>query len=375
MTLIRKIIALDKMIVIILACLVAIGALAIYEATTGTNLERLHLSQLVLFGAFCLPMLAVALFDYRFLTGKLSYILYVIGIVLLIWVKLKGENINGAYRWLSIGGFQFQPSEIAKLFTVLLSAHLLQRRAGEKLRLLKDILPVCAVFFIPCFLVYKQPDLGTALVFIGMLLGMLWMGNIRAIYMLLIVGVAALSICAVFWLYYSDYELLSKWVKPHQLSRIQTFLDPASDPDKSWHVINSISAIGAGGLEGGTGFYTRNGFIPYVYSDSIYVIIGEKYGFIGSAILLFLYFLLIYRMVLVVISSTERSGAYVVVGMISMLVFQVFVNIGMHIGLLPLTGISLPFISYGGSSLLISMIAIGLVLSVQIHGKRKENET
>ncbi|RKP55014.1 rod shape-determining protein RodA [Cohnella endophytica] len=373
MTFIRMLNKLDTLILFFLACLITIGTVAIYDATSGTKLDGLHINNLMLFGSFCVPMLLIAFFDYRFLVSKLAYLLYGIGIVMLVLVKFKGESLNGSSRWLSIGSFQFQPSELAKLFTILLVAHMLHKRTGEKLRLFKDVLPVTVIVLVPFFLILKQPDLGTALVFVGILLGMLWMGNIRAIYMILLVGFVSVLIGLILWLYHADYELLTRFVQPHQLARIQTFLDPTSDPNKSWHVINAINAIGTGGLSGGSGYFSEHGFIPYVYSDSIYVIIGERYGFMGSAVLLMLYFLMIYRMIITIMESKRHAGCYVVVGIISMLVFQIFVNIGMHIGLLPLTGISLPFISYGGSSLLINMIAIGLVLSVKIHDDVEDN--
>ncbi|MCY9517790.1 FtsW/RodA/SpoVE family cell cycle protein [Paenibacillus apiarius] len=358
---------LDKLTLFIMACLIAIGTVAIHGATSGTNLDGLHINNMVLFVVFCIPMLLVAVLDYTILFGKMSYILYGIGIALLVLVMFTGENINGAVRWLSIGSFQLQPSEMMKLATVVLAAHLLHKRAGEQLRLVRDILPICIVFLIPIIIIMKQPDLGTALVFVGVMLSMLWMGNIRAVYMVLCFSVIALAVGIICWMYFADHDLLSKLVKPHQLSRIQTFLDPTSDPDKSWHVKNAMSAIGSGGLSGDNGFFLRRGFIPYAYSDSIYVVIGEKYGFLGSSVLLLLYFLLVYRLVLIVKDSRELAGSYLVLGLLGMLVFQIFVNIGMHIGLVPLTGISLPFISYGGSSLLTNMISIGLVLSVHIH--------
>ena len=364
---IRKIAKLDKSILLIMCCLVTTGTIAIYGATTDTKLEGLHISNLYLFGAFCIPMLVLALFDYRILLGKLSYLFYGIGIGMLVLVKFTGENINGAVRWLSIGPFQLQPSELAKICTILLIAHLLGKREGAKLRPLQDLLPICIIFMIPIILIMEQPDLGTSLVFVGVLLCMLWMGNIRALYMILFISIMMITIGTMLWLYYANFELLSKIVEPHQMSRIQTFLDPASDPDKSWHVKNAMHAISTGGLTGSDGSFLRRGYIPYAYSDSIFVVIGEEYGFIGSAILLMLYLLLVYRMVHIVMESRELAGSYIVIGLIGMLVFQVMVNIGMHIGLVPLTGISLPFISYGGSSLLCNMIAIGLVLSVKVH--------
>lgn len=363
----RIIAKLDKFMLFIILCLVAIGTIAIYGATVDTKLEGLHISNLYLFGAFFIPMLLLALLDYRILLGKISYLFYGIGIGMLVLVKFTGENINGAVRWLSIGSFQLQPSELAKLFTVLLIAHLLGKREGAQLRIFQDILPICIIFMIPIILIMQQPDLGTSLVFVGALLSMLWVGNIRSLYMILFISIMIITVGIILWLYYANFELLSKIVEPHQMSRIQTFLDPASDPDKSWHVKNAKYAIALGGLTGSDESFLRRGFIPYAYSDSIYVVIGEEYGFLGSAVLLLLYFLLMYRMVHIVKDSRELEGSYLVTGLIGMLVFQIFVNIGMHIGLVPLTGISLPFISYGGSSLLSNMIAIGLVLSVKFH--------
>ncbi|MCJ8012417.1 rod shape-determining protein RodA [Paenibacillus sp. KQZ6P-2] len=364
---IRLITKLDKSMLFIVLCLVSIGTIAIYRATEGTHLEGLHISNIVLFTAFCIPMLILAIMDYRILLGKLSYVLYGIGIAMLILVKFTGENINGASRWLNIGHFQLQPSELAKIFTVLLIAHLLGKRKGQQLRVFQDLLPIGLVFLVPFILIMLQPDLGTSLVFVGILLSMLWVGNIRSLYMILFIGLGILIICTVFWLYNVNYELLSKIVEPHQMARIQTFLDPASDPNKSWHVKNAMKAIGTGGLSGSDGVYVRRGFIPYVYSDSIFVVIGEEFGFLGSSVLLLLYLLLVYRMVNISMESKELAGSYLVIGFIGMLVFQVSVNIGMHIGIFPLTGISLPFISYGGSSLLTNMLAIGLILSVNAH--------
>ncbi|NEZ41294.1 rod shape-determining protein RodA [Paenibacillus alvei] len=367
MIFLRKLSKIDKFTLVIVGCLIAIGTIAVYEATFQTKLHGIHVNNIVLFSVFCIPMLLLATIDYNLLVGKLSYVIYGLGILLLLLVMFKGENINGAVRWLSIGSFQLQPSEMMKIATVLLAAHLLQKRGGEQLRLLYDIVPLALVFLLPTVIIMKQPDLGTALVFIAVMLSMLWMGNVKALYMVICLSVIAIAVGMICWLYFADYELLAKLVKPHQMSRIQTFLDPTSDPDKSWHVKNAMSAIGTGGLSGSDGFYMDRGFIPYAYSDSIYVVIGEKYGFLGSSVLLLLYFMLIYRIVLIANTSMNLAGGYLVIGLVGMIVFQVFVNIGMHIGLVPLTGLSLPFISYGGSSMLTNMLTVGLVMSVHIH--------
>ncbi|GAA0134048.1 rod shape-determining protein RodA [Paenibacillus sp. YSY-4.3] len=363
----EKLKKLDKVTLFIILCLNAIGTVAVYGATAGTKLEGLHKNSMLLIAFSAILMLLAASFDYRIIFGKLIYILYTFGIGMLAFVQFKGENINGAVRWLSIGSFQLQPSELAKIFTILLVAHMLSKKQGRKLRLVQDVAPICLVFLLPVLFIMKQPDLGTALVFIGVLLSMLWMGNIRLRYMLIFLGGVILIIGVIVWLYYADNALLAKVIKPHQMARIQTFLDPASDPDKSWHVKNAMLAIGSGSLTGDEGFFLEQGYIPYAYSDSIFVVIGEKYGFLGSAVLLLLYFSLVTRLINIVIDSKDRAGSYLVVGITAMLVFQIFVNIGMHIGLVPLTGISLPFISYGGSSLITNMMAIGLVLSVKMH--------
>ncbi|MCP1308933.1 FtsW/RodA/SpoVE family cell cycle protein [Paenibacillus tyrfis] len=357
----------DRGIVVLMLCLMAAGTVAVYRATAGTKLDGLHISSMMYFGVFCIPMLLVTVLNYRLLTGKLAYYLYAFGIGMLAYVHWKGQVVNGAARWLSVGSVEIQPSEPVKLFTILLAAHLLQKREGEKLRFVQDLLPVCAVFALPIMFILKQPDLGTALVFVGIFFGMLWTGNIRLSYMLTAVGVAGIAVGSVLWLYYADHELLSKIVKPHQMARIQTFLEPGSDPQKSWHYEQARIAIGSGQLHGNNGLYQQQGFVPYAYSDSIFAVVGEKYGFLGATILLMLYFLLVYRMVGIIVETKELAGSYLVAGMAAMLVFQIYVNIGMHIGLVPLTGISLPFISYGGSSLLTNMVALGLVLSVKIH--------
>lgn len=243
---IRKLKKMDRPTVIFMLALIVIGTIAVHGATTGTKLDGLYVNNIVLFALFTIPTLVVAVFDYSMLLGAVAYVLYGIGIALLLLVMFVGENINGAVRWLSIGSFQLQPSELIKIATVLVAADLLHKRSGRTLRLLPDLLPIGVMFFVPTILIMKQPDLGTALVFVGVLLAMLWMGNIRTSQMALLLGTIAVAIGTICWLYYADHDLLAKLVKPHQLSRIQTFLDPASDPDKSWHVNNAIHAIGSG---------------------------------------------------------------------------------------------------------------------------------
>lgn len=157
------------------------------------------------------------------------------------------------------------------------------------------------------------------------------------------------------------------------MDRIQVFLDPESDPNKRYHLDNAMAAISIGQLSGygwGKGPYVQTGRVPVTYSDSIYVVVGEEFGFIGSSILLLLFFVLIYRMIYIALECEDLYSRYFIVGVATMFSFQIFVNIGMHLGLLPLTGIALPFISYGGSSLMLNMLSVGLVLSIRNHESR-----
>ncbi len=361
---------LDGTILLILICFMIISTLAIHSATTGTKYEGLHVNHFVMYIVLFIPMLAISFLDYRGIVRHCSIILYALGIGLLVLVHFKGMNLNGSTRWISMGPIQFQPSELVKIFVILLVAKMLKRRNGEPLRILQDMVPIMIVTLIPVLLILKQPDLGTSIVYFGILAGLLWMGNMRWIHV--IIGSATMAVLAasLACLYMFNHEWLSKMIKLHQMARIQAFVDPASDPNHSWHVLNSIRAVGTGDVFGKgyrQGDMVQNGFIPYDYADSIFVVIGEEFGFLGSALLLLLYFLLIYRMVRIASESSDVSGTYIVVGIMSMFVLQIFENIAMHLGLMPLTGIALPFISYGGSSLLTNMAAIGLVLSVRIH--------
>ncbi len=184
-----------------------------------------------------------------------------------------------------------------------------------------------AILAVPFIMIFMQPDLGTSIVFVCIFLGMLWLGNIKMSHVL--IGSISLSaiIAFVTGLYFYDFALFSKIVKPHQLHRVQTFLDPSSDPAHSWHVVNSISAISTGGMKGAgfvQGPLVQAGFIPYDYADSIFVVIGEEFGFVGSAVLILLYFLLIYRIIRIAISCEDLSGSYIVVGIISMFTVQIF---------------------------------------------------
>jgi rod shape determining protein RodA len=370
--LIGKLKKLDASILLLLFCFMIISTIVIYSATSVTNFKGLHVNNLVMFGVLFIPMIAIALIDYRIWVSPLAYVLYGLGIIFLLYVMWKGLTINGAKRWINLGFMQFQPSELVKIFVILVIAKFLKNRNGNYLRLIQDIIPISIIVFIPFLFVFLQPDLGTSIVFACIFLGSLWIGNIRLSHALLGIISFAILVAMLTTLYFNDFKLFNKIIKPHQMERIQTFINPASDPNQSYHVLNSIKAVGAGQLFGEgfkKGYYIQNSYIPYDYADSIYVVIGEEFGFVGSAILLLLYFFLIYKMIIIAYNCNDLAGSYIIIGIVSMLVLQIFENIAMHTGIMPLTGIALPFVSYGGSSLLTNMIAMGLVLSIKIHSE------
>lgn len=238
-----------------------------------------------------------------------------------------------------------------------------------------DILMIGAFSFLPFLLVMIQPDLGNAIIYIVIVIGMLWIGNVKYSHVAIGLAVVVAGIILFMFLFNAFNEEIKTYLvdnsKGHWYERINTFINPElASSDNKHQSMYAQMAIGSGGLNG-EGFLEGNlkngGYIPYAYSDSIFVVIGEEFGFQGAAILLLLYFLLIYRMIMVAFKCYDRRASYMVIGIVSMFVFQVFQNIGMMIGLMPITGITLPFVSYGGTSLLLNMISIGLVFSIKAH--------
>jgi rod shape determining protein RodA len=246
-----------------------------------------------------------------------------------------------------------------------------------------DVPFVAAAVTIPFVLVMLQPDLGNAVIYIFITLGMLWIGNIRYTYVLagiaLVVGVLLLSV-TLFDKYNTEiYDYLKAHDKVHWYKRINTYIHPDEvSSDDSMQSKYAKIAIGSGGLAGDgymNGDSKNRKFIPYPYSDSIFVVVGEEFGFQGAALLLLMYFLFIYRMIISAYQAADLRGSYMIIGIASMMVFQIYENIGMMIGLMPITGITLPFISYGGTSLLLNMACIGLIFSIRAHQNPKESES
>jgi len=328
-------------------------------------------------------MFAVASFDYRYFE-KMATPIYLVNLAVLVAVLLLGNEAKGAQRWISIGSFEFQPSEFAKIAIVLSFASFLSRRQGE-LTTFRSLLPCFLYIGAPMLLILKQPDLGTSLVFIAIMLGMLWaagtetrlMRNLILLMGAVVIGVFALLFFATAGFTKPPDQLpVPLPLKTYQLMRLIIFVNPDMDPlGAGYHVIQSQVAIGSGGFWGkglGNGSQVQGNFLPEHHTDFIFSVVGEELGFVGATIILAVFFLLINRIIKIAAEARDLYGTLVVVGLTSMLGFHVLINAGMTIGIMPVTGVPMPFLSAGGSSLLTNMISMGLILNVSL---RKEQLT
>lgn len=307
-------------------------------------------------------------FDYSILLKYYHYI-YGLTIILLLVVQARGFASHGAQQWISLGPFVLQPSEIAKVMMIICFASFLVKRQGE-MKTLKDLLPPVAYFSVPLLLILAQSDLGTALVFLAILFGMLYIAGANSKLLLGII-VTGLSVAVIAIALHLSPLQLPLPLKDHQINRLIVFIDPYQDPHGTgWNIIQSLVAIGSGGLWG-KGLYhgtqVQLNFLPEHHTDFIFSVVGEELGFVGTGFVLLLYFCLISRSIRVAFRARDLYGRLIVGGITCMWLFHIFENIGMTIGLMPVTGIPLPFLSYGGSFMLTNLIAVGLILNVQVH--------
>lgn len=308
-----------------------------------------------------LIIIVILQFDYRTL-GQMAMPLYAINLVLLLAVMFVGQSALGAQRWIQIGPINLQPSEFSKLIMIISLAKLLETRI-DRINTLKDLVPIGIYVVIPFVLVMKQPDLGTSLVFIAITLGMVFVAGIhmRLLGLLTAVGVAALPL---FWLVLKDYQKM----------RLTVFLDPNIDPlGSGYHIIQSIIAIGSGKLLGKGIFHgtqSQLNFLPENHTDFIFAVIGEEFGFVGTVIILCIYLALLYRGIKIAGEARDHFGTLLAAGIVSMLAFHLLVNVGMTAGIMPVTGIPLPFMSYGVSALTTNMISIGILLNIYLRRQK-----
>jgi rod shape determining protein RodA len=346
------------------ALLVIIGLIVIYSTSfkaTGLAVPTDAVHQLIFAVIGVIGLISIARLDYRG-WGKVTTILYILMIISLIAVLVLGKSALGATRWINLGFFQFQPSEFAKLvMIVVLSKYFSDHydQMDNPRHLLMSLVYVA----IPGILVLAQPDLGTALVFGAIWFALAIISRVRWQYfgILLAVGLVAVP-------------LIVPHLKPYQRARLEVFLNPTADPlHTGYNVVQSTIAVGSGQVFGrglAAGSQSQLNFLPSQHTDFIFAVLGEKMGFIGGMLVIILFMALLLRALLIAHRSQDRFGTFLAAGVVTMLTFHVFINIGMNTGLLPVTGIPLPFISYGGTSLLVSMLAIGLLESIAVRRQK-----
>ncbi len=343
---------------VLLIC--GLGVMEIYSATLHTKFAGVHTKQVYWILAGVVLMFLTSLIDYHALLDKVHWF-YIASLVSLVAVLLIGKKYLGARRWIQMpGGQHFQPSEWVKLVLILALAkyfsELHQREAS-----LSDIMKAGLVAGVPMLLVLKQPDLGTALTYVPVLVMALFLGGIRLRHAAAIILLGALVVPVV-WHY---------GLKPYQKQRLVSFREPEADPQGSgYQVQQSLIAVGSGGLWGKgitKGTQTQGMFLPVPQTDFIFAAWCEEHGFVGAVAVLLLYFLLLMRLVHNAHTAPDRVGTFVVMGVVAVLFFHILVNVGMVVGYMPVTGIPLPLMSYGGSSVLFMFLALGIVMNIRMR--------
>jgi rod shape determining protein RodA len=350
--------SLDPVLLLVSLTLSAFGILAVYVA--GSEAQQAYaMNQALGFVLGVTGAIPLALIDYRFWQRYLRPI-YGLVILMLLSVIFIGTAAGGAQRWVDIGPVQVQPSEFAKLgIVIVLAGYFAERAVGEHTVFLKAL----GVLAVPALLVFMQPDLGTALVFGAVFFTMAYIAGAKVVQLAgLVVAVAITAALAV----------KLKVLEEYQIARLTAFSDGDCSSWISYQVCQSKMAIGSGGITGkGLDAQTlaNLGFLPEENTDFIFSNLAERVGFVGSIVLILLFFLLVWRILHVATISRDRFGVLIAVGVATIFLFHVFVNVGMTMGIMPVTGIPLPFISYGRSNLVVSVLSLGLLQSIAIHAK------
>lgn len=349
---------LDWLIVVPTLLIVVLGLLVLYSSgiKAGEVTSQIDSTRQVIYAAIgVVVMVVIGRLDYR---SWKSYTpaLYIIMIVLLLAVDVVGMTALGAQRWINIGFFQFQPSEFSKLMMILIMGRY-YARVYESSHRFRYLLGSLAILIPPMALVIAQPDLGTGLVFLAIWLAMTLAARVKRRYLVGASLAAAVSLPLI-------YQLLA----PYQKSRLQVLLDPQGDKlGVGYNVAQSIIAVGSGSWFGrglSAGSQSQLNFLPSQHNDFIFAVLAEKLGFVGGCLLIILFAVLIGRIYVIGTQSVDRFGTFICIGVASMFLFHVVINIGMNMGIMPVTGIPLPFVSAGGTSMIVSMASVGLVLSV-----------
>jgi len=348
----------DSLLVGIALCLSAAGVLGVYSATEGWGESTLYFNQLIRVGLGILVCLTIAAISYRVLVDY-AFVWYAGALGLLIWVLLFGTVVNNSKSWITIAGFSFQPSEVTKIIVILALTRYLSELGSSYLSY-RNLAAISLITGIPFTLVLLQRDWGTALMYLPFTAGMAFVSGIR-LKVLIAAGLVLILLVPAVWFNLKDYQKM----------RVRVTFDPDLDPQGyGYQVRQSRIAIGSGGFFGrgiGNGLQSRLGFVPESHTDFIFALLAEETGFLGSLLILLLFLSLLVRLISIGEQARDRTGMLIIAGVASLLLSHILINLGMVLGILPAIGIPLPFLSYGGSSIITNFMAVGLALNVKIR--------
>lgn len=349
----------DWTLLALVLALSIISVLEIHSATMHTQFIHFDRKQLLWLSAGFVIMFLLSLVDYHILLG-IAVWAYGVCLLSLGIVMVAGTKVLGARRWIRLpGGMHFQPSEWVKLVLIIVIARYFTTLSGRELTW-KDIFKAIAIVSVPMLLVLKQPDLGTALTYAPVLLAGLFLGGIKFKQAAILCLAASLAVVPAWY----------KVLKPYQKQRLTSFISPDTDPRGSGYQIRqSLIAVGSGGIWGQGaehGTQTQGAFLPIPYTDFIFAAFCEEHGLVGAIVVLLIYFLLLMRLVQNAQTAADLPGTLIIMGVVAVLIFQIAVNVGMVIGFMPVTGIPLPLMSYGGSSVLFTFLALGIVMNIRM---------
>ncbi|GAB4299054.1 MAG: rod shape-determining protein RodA [Ignavibacteriaceae bacterium] len=390
----------DFGIFITAVALILIGLTAIYSSTVNHPTATGNFNKQIVWGIVSLILFFVI---YSLPTNWFrisSTPAYLLSVVMLIFVLLIGKRISGSQSWIEIGSFGFQPSEFAKIGTIMALAYFLSRQNTD-IDSFKDIIKTLVIGMIPVVLILLQPDLGTAIIFIGFILILIFWKGISLFGLFVVISPMFVAVSSLFGIYYfigamilvaallvlfrQDLffsgsifalnlaagfftDIVFRALSPHQQDRIRAFIDPTSDPlGSGYNSIQAQVAIGSGGLFGKgflAGNQTQLQYIPEQWTDFVYCVIGEEFGFIGSIIILILFLILFHRLLKIASTAKDEFLSLLVIGIFSVYFTHFIINVGMVVGILPVIGIPLPFVSYGGSSLIANTIMLAIVANI-----------
>jgi rod shape determining protein RodA len=347
----------DWLLLVFVLLICGLGVMEIRSATAHTKFAGAHIKQLYWIAGGLGGMFLLSLMNYQVLLDRVHWI-YIAAVASLMSVMIFGQKYLGARRWIKMpGGQHFQPSEWVKLILILAVAKYFADLHQRELSW-PDFLKAGAIVGVPMLMVLAQPDLGTALTYIPIAVMGLFLGGLRMKQALAVLLLAGLMM-----------PLAWHVLKPYQRDRLTSFMEPEADKQGSgYQVIQSLIAVGSGGIWGSAaGSQTHLAFLPVPQTDFIFAAFAEEHGFVGALAVMLLYFIVLMRLTQNAQTAPDRAGTFLVMGVVAVLSFHILVNVGMVVGFMPVTGIPLPLMSYGGSSVLFMFLALGIVMNVRMR--------